>query len=337
MASTSTTNRLPPIPKEIPPMPLYGPTVITLYQPEPDSIVPAACDNETFRPFYKNRGDEEIRKRRTDALRYVSDLLEDKPDSERLRQAKRRIFSEFPQQTNLLASALGNILQGKKKICWEEQGKKMKDDIEVFSLQPRIFKKLMFSLFKVQGLAQDSFILRGKKTLKAPAWLRMGGNVGEEFLNSNDFELLGTTFRAQVESYLTELSEYHDFATGLPAGFDELDKDYAASAALVLGKKEKRKDKKRDSGQYDSISVELQAQRAKQYGKRGHHTKQKHSDRHSDKKADNSNGSSHSHYSQKQGRSHIKQNERLRNLYKNGDSMSSSTETDNKTETEKEP
>ncbi|KAK1215716.1 hypothetical protein PQX77_021659 [Marasmius sp. AFHP31] len=310
MASTST---LPPIPEESP-FPLQGPSTITLYIPRPDSINPTACDIDTFRPFYKNGSNKEVRQRRLDTFRLV--------------------FLELPQQTNLLTTALNNILKRTARIQWEENGKKLFDDIPVYSLQPKIFEKLMFSLYKARGAAQDSFQLQGKKTPQAPAWLGLGGNIGEEFMNANDFELLGIVLQGQVESFLDELAEFHNFKTGLPMGFDKLDKDFTLTVALVTGKREKTKEKGKEKTsksyrqpRYDSISGDLRYQRSRQYGKGRHH-----SERHNSKEKSSRTSQSTARGT---GSSHINQSERLRSLYDNGDLMSSGTETDTETETER--
>ncbi|KAG7096174.1 hypothetical protein E1B28_006847 [Marasmius oreades] len=158
---------------------------------------------------------------------------------------------------------MNHILMGKKKIEITDKGKKSTSgSLEVCSFKPEIFEKLMSSLYKGLEIATLSSRIKGRRLLEVPAWLQMGGTIGEEFLTKNDFELLAVIFRRRVESFLAKLSEVHDFKHNVPQGYKELDDDYTAQASAIDRRKsDSRKDRAGKTLEPDSISMDLQNQR----------------------------------------------------------------------------
>ncbi|KAJ3831772.1 hypothetical protein F5878DRAFT_521235, partial [Lentinula raphanica] len=74
-------------------------------------------------------------------------------------------------------------------------------------------------LLELLKIAERSLEIAGQRSPALPRWLE--GNVGNEFLIANDFEVLCIAYRFQVEQFLWKLNLVHNFTTGQPHGADK--------------------------------------------------------------------------------------------------------------------
>ena len=86
------------------------------------------------------------------------------------------------------------------------------DDTMIFAINSNLFSRLLKRLLVVCKRVQDSILLAGMAILKTPVW-GCDGDIGK-FHCSNDFEILGVCFRAEVEDFLWKIHEGSEFSKG---------------------------------------------------------------------------------------------------------------------------
>ncbi|KAL0062938.1 hypothetical protein AAF712_010159 [Marasmius tenuissimus] len=154
-------------------LPLLNPGTIQKYYPDADSVKPQLTLLPTLQPFYRYGGNEKLRNRRKEAFAIAANLEDHKIAYEKLKQAARYVLKIFSQQSSDLTVLLSNILQGQKTDPADSNSESKK--ISVFSLDPRLYKAFIFSLFKTLSSARDSFQVAGRKPPEVPSWMNMGG------------------------------------------------------------------------------------------------------------------------------------------------------------------
>ena len=82
----------------------------------------------------------------------------------------------------------------------------------IFAVDSNLFSRLLKRLLVVCKRAQDSILLAGITIPKTPVW-GCDGDIGK-FHCSNNFEILGVCFRAEVEDFLWRIHEGIELSKG---------------------------------------------------------------------------------------------------------------------------
>ena len=118
------------------------------------------------------------------------------------RRASRKLqYDVFMSEFILLDDILTNIRVGS-----------MTDGQEVFGIKRKSYLKLLTLMSNLRTSAVDAFIMKGLDLPLVPCWGKQFGI--NSFLSFSDFEVVGATFRAEVENFFVVLYEQYDYNTG---------------------------------------------------------------------------------------------------------------------------
>jgi hypothetical protein len=79
-------------------------------------------------------------------------------------------------------------------------------EIKAMSPKPEALTSITKKLAKLRDKAQDYLVENGLAVPKPPLWGK--NNDPEEWLNVNDFEILSTAYRHEVEGFLRRVAPY---------------------------------------------------------------------------------------------------------------------------------
>ncbi|KAK7447684.1 hypothetical protein VKT23_013940 [Stygiomarasmius scandens] len=206
----------------------------------------------SFEAGYKINGQDILRERRNQALEFASEALK-RPELCGLITVQKEVYQKFPQETRLLEELMTNL---KLFIVGDNQP----TSFPVYSFSQTRFTALGFASDALAEQARHSCAITGKSLPGFPYW-KIGSEVGRDFFNENDFEILAVAYRAQVEHFFMRLASIHDYATGRPVGQDK----YLKSISTAKPKVQVR-------DVLDSISTAMRGARNRQFGSKSGQT-----------------------------------------------------------------
>ncbi|KAL0057035.1 hypothetical protein AAF712_016343 [Marasmius tenuissimus] len=187
---------------------------LTLFKVKPET---ASRDSNalraTLRAFYKYARNDTLVARRRQALEFATQFFKN-PELLDLKTLDRSICRRnFVYANKLLDQLLGENLRFPLTAS-KARELKLLPGAGVLSVDPIYVIKVSHQLEAMGQAALRSFKRAGQQLPEVPTWPQEAGSAGIEFLLENDFEIMGITYRAQVEHYMNTLCELHDFGTG---------------------------------------------------------------------------------------------------------------------------
>ena len=198
--STLTTNTPENDNENIPPIFEYqGPTDDKTFEQELGKTT--RVEVPSFRPIYEIRRNKFLDDRRIEALEAGANAFDKLQLFDTKVLSKRLTYDIYLEETRLLDKVLSEVRYAATP-----------DDTMIFAVDSNLFSRLLKRLLVVRKRAQDSILLAGMAIPKTPVW-GCDGDIGK-FHCSNDFEILGVCFRAEVEDFLWKIHEGSEFSKG---------------------------------------------------------------------------------------------------------------------------